>query len=183
MENESNLKMTRIWVLADSRGRNLAGLLNVNDANLLFTVNCYPGASIQALAGRLRSGMDKYDMVVILGGICSVTKICHMPYRAAVVRYETPDAIMEGFMSECKELTEMTIPGLSLPVLLTPIVGMDLIRYAGHYCEELYVMQRVIDSTVPRINTFIKEANDMRGLITPNMSSCTHWCRGSGKGY
>lgn len=180
--------MSKILILADSRGRNLAGLLNVNHNNMQLEVKCCPGASLGTLKSHLEGGTrkavraDKYKLVIIFGGICSVTRLHYMPYKAAVVRYETLEEILQKYTAECKELLKVA-DGFSTPVVLAPIVGMDLIKYAGHSCEELYYMQRTVDEVIPRINTFIKKVNDERGLISPNISSCIHRCRGRGKGF
>lgn len=177
--------MSRVLILADSRGSSLPGLLNENHSNIRFDVKCYPGASIGVLRGRLIDAMknaDGYKMVVIFGGICSVTKIQFIPYRAAVVRCVSPDDIVREFTSECDDLM-LVADNLPLPVVLAPFVGVDLIKYAGHYNKMLYDMQKIVDVTIPRINIFIKGVNDTRGLTTPNISSCIHRCRGKGKGY
>lgn len=181
-------KVRYILILADSRGRDLIDLLNDNNHNLQFEVKCYPGATIRTLRGHLvyltdgRKNPSKYTMVVLFGGICSVTEIQYMPYRAAVVRYDGSDEILKEFTSECHELLEIA-DRLPLPVVFSSIVGIDLIKYAGHYNEKLFDMQRTIDCVIPRINLLIKEVNELRGLITPNISSCVHRCKGKGKGY
>lgn len=72
---------------------------------------------------------------------------------------------------------------LPIPVLLSPIVGVDLVKYAGQYSEQLFEMQKQVDAIIPAVNIYVKKANDEMGLITPNISSCIHKCRGRGKGY
>lgn len=122
-------------------------------------------------------------MIIILGGICSVTKIVYMPYRAAVMRNATVEETLQRFSEECDTLLTTAAAYLPTPVLLSPLVGIDLTRYAGHQNELLFEMQTLMDSCIPRINTYIQKANGDRGLITPNISSCIHRCRGRNKGY
>lgn len=170
--------------MSDSRGRGLADLLNGSDASFSFTVEVYPGASISSLQDKLsRVNRNMYDLIIILGGICSVTKITYMPYRAAVPRFGTAEKVLQRFTEECAALLTEAVTHLPTSVLLSPLVGIDLIRYAGHDNEYLYEMQSLVDIVIPKINTYVKKVNDDRGLASPNISTCIHWCRGRGKGY
>lgn len=184
MAEGKNFKTYRIKILSDSRGRDLPGLLNGN-CRLIFSVECFPGASIAVLKDKLaKIGTDAaLDLVIIFGGICSVTKIVFMPYRAALPRYSTVEEILHNYKKDCEALISYANNYLLAPVILAPVVGVDLQKYAGQSNKLLYDKQTLIDSSIPLINTYIKEVNGARGLITPNTSSCIHRCRGKGRGY
>lgn len=87
---------------------------------------------------------------------------------------------MDKFRSECGGISAANS---NIPVLLTPIVGIDLVQYAGHWNVSLYKMQPTIDEVITTVNTYIRSFNKDRGLPTPNMSSCILGCRGKNKGY
>lgn len=103
-----------------------------------------------------------------------------MPYRAAIPQEGSAEEILKSFKEECDLLNGIQT---SAPILLTPIVGIDLIRYAGQWDDSLYEMQPLVDEVTMMINGYIRKANNSRGLPTPNTSSCVHRCRGKDKGY
>lgn len=175
----------KVLVLADSRGRDLEKLLNEKGNVTKFTVEILPGASITVLVRRLHriiadSKNLKYDLVVILGGICSITRMIHRPYRAAVPQLNSVDELMSKINGELELLHENQV---TTPILLAPTVGIDLVRYAGQWSDDLYNMQPLVDKTVLKLNERMKMINVNNGLPTPNTSSCIHRCRGKGRGY
>lgn len=182
---DSNAGQKTIKILADSRGRGLLPILQeIGGPRYLLEV--YPGASIPVLADKMFCGTansPKYDLIIIFGGICSVTKIVYRPHRVAVPRYNSVDEILNEYRAHCESLLKRAMDSSSTPILLSPIVGMDLVAYGGQFCEQLFGMQVIIDDAVVHINRYIRESNDCRGLITPNIASCIHRCRGQGKGY
>lgn len=170
--------------MADSRGRGLESLLNQESANIKFRVAVLPGAQISRLSEVLIRKLRQEDvpnMVIILGGICSITKITYNPTKAATLRYNNEDELVHCFEKEC-DFTQIGV-NHGLPILLSPIVGMDLQKYAGFMDKDLFQMQPTLDSAVIRINRLIRETNELNGLPTPNTSSCIHRCRGKNKGY
>lgn len=176
----------KVLVLADSRGRDLEEKLNESGVKIEFKVEVSPGASMRALIQRLseiaegNNNGPNYQLIVILGGICSITKIKYLPYRAAVPRENSVEELMLSFNAELELLYKKQ---LTISIILAPIVGIDFIRYAGHWSEELYQMQPLIDIIIPMVNRRMIELNDNNGLPTPNTSSCVHHCRGKGRGY
>lgn len=176
-----------IVLLADSRGRGLEAGLNRSPDSMRFHVETYPGARLKDLinrAGHLskakKDGKPIYNLIIIFGGICSITKIAYMPYRAAVLRHDTVDELLANYKSECED-KEMS--KCSIPLLLVPIVGIDLIQYAGCWNKALYEMQPIVDETVTLVNIHTRRVNEKNGLPTPNTSSCIHRCRGGNRGY
>lgn len=150
-----------------------------------FKVEVYPGAPVEQLISRatqlLKSNSGPvYDVIIFHGGVCSLTKINHMPYRAAVLQLNTAHELLDKFKYECRGIMENSN---QIPIILTPLVGIDLVVYAGHWNESLHNMQPVIDEVVPLVNNYIRSLNTERGLPTPNTSSCVHRCRGNNKGY
>lgn len=112
----------KIKVLADSRGRGLSELLNRGDDGQGFTVECFPGASIMSLKDKLsKINKNKFDLIVIFGGIFSVMKITYMPYRAAIMRDATVEGALQRFRDECSLLLMEAIAQLPTPVLLSPL--------------------------------------------------------------
>lgn len=174
----------KVRVLADSRGRGLSKLLNESSDRFHFSVDCLPGATLSSFKQKLKQkDYTPCDLVIIFGGICNVTRIVYMPYRAAVFRYATTMEAVQHYGVECAALLEEAAANVTSPILLTPIVGIDLIKYAGAYNEQLFGMQSMVDAAIPLINNYIKGSNEDRGLITPITSNCIHRCRGKGKGY
>lgn len=70
-----------------------------------------------------------------------------------------------------------------IPLLLSLIVGIDLIHYAGQYSRDLYEMQPILDEVITLVNIHIRRNNEENGLPTLNTSSCIHRCRGKSRGY
>lgn len=103
-----------------------------------------------------------------------------MPYHAAIPQKSTANEIMKLFEEECDRLEGIQT---TVPILLTPIVGINLIQYAGHWNKMLYELQLLVDEVTMMINGYIKRINSYRGLPTPNTSSCIHRCRGRNKGH
>lgn len=178
-----------IKILADSRGRGLLPILQ-EIGGPQYLLEIYPGASIPVLADKMIDGTidsPNYDLIIIFGGICSVTKIVYRPHRIAVPRYTSANEILNQYKGSCESLLKRAADHSSIPILLSPIVGMDLVAYAGQcsdqLSDQLFDMQVVIDEAVAHINRFIRDSNDRRGLVTPNVASCIHRCRGRGKGY
>lgn len=170
---ESNKALFRVLVLADSRGRDLEKIMNKNNLLVEYRLEVHPGASISALARRMHWILEacnnpNYQLVVILGGICSITKIRYMPYRAAVPVQNS----VENMVAKINTEFDLLYGGkLATPILLAPTVGIDLVQYAGHWSEELYHLQPLIDRSVLAVNKRMREINDSYGLPTPNTSS------------
>lgn len=106
-----------------------------------------------------------------------------MPYRSAVLRFTSVEEILQNFKEECKILLSYAVACLPTQVILASFLGIDLVKYACQYNKLIFEMQSLMDTARPLINTYIKEANDARGLITSNTSSCIHLCRRTGRGY
>lgn len=175
----------RVLLLTDSRGRELEKLLNANQWGLDFRVTMESGATITRIAEKL-SLMNKdsvQEFSLISAGICSITKIVYQPSRMAVLRSNEVDKIVSEFEKECLHLIENARAITHVPVMLSPIVGIDMIAYAGHYNALLYAQQPIVDNTVAQVNRLIREANMQNGLPTPNTSYCIHRNKGKGKGY
>lgn len=173
-----------ILIMADSRGRGLEPLLNQDSTNIKYKVAVLPGAQISRLSEVLTRKLHhetKPDLIIIFGGICSIMKITYNPTKTAILRYNTEDEIVQYFKKECDFSQTRVTHGL--PLLLSPIVGMHLIAYAGSMDSRLYQMQPTLDGAVTRINRFIRETNELNGFPTPNTSSCIHRCRGKNRGY
>lgn len=135
MAGHSDQVKFNIILLSDSRGRGLEARLNRADTNMRFHIEVHPGARLSYLMSRIGQLSVKsvgckpmYDLAVIFGSICSITKITHMPYRAAILQKGTVEELLSQFKSECEYRTR---PRNGIPVLLSPIVGIDLIQYAG----------------------------------------------------
>lgn len=170
--------------MADSRGRGLEALLNKDGSWASYEVAVSSGASIGRLRGLLKRKLRYnmcYNLVIIFGGICSITEITYIPDRAAILKSENESDILQCYKGECdfKQISDT----YQIPILLAPVIGMDLLAYAGFRDTKLYEMQPILDRSVVQINRFINEENEKNGLPTPNTSSCIHRCRGRNKGY
>lgn len=179
------MEMYKVIILADSRGRDLENRLNRYNSDVQFHVEVHPGANMKQLIKRIQTlprtkGKPAYQLVIIHGGLCNITKIEYMPYRAAVLQMDTVGELLDKFKNDCEN---QIVINANIPVLFSPVVGIDLVRYAGHWNESLFKMQPVIDEVITEINTYIRTFNCERGLPTPNTSSCIHRCRGKDKGY
>lgn len=183
MEKNSNL--FNVIIFSDSGGRDLVQRLNRINKDILFKVEVYPGAPMDQLIDRVgqflrMKSRPVYDAIIIHGGVCSLTRITHMPYRAAVLQMDTATELLDKFKYDCRGIMEIST---TAPIILAPLVGIDMVGYAGHWNERLYKMQPVLDEAVPLINNYIRSFNTDRGLPTPNTASCVHHCRGKDKGY
>lgn len=87
-------KVYKVIILADSRGRDLENRPNKISSDIQFHIEVHPGADLKRLVNRVQqlpSVNDRpfFNLAIILGGICSITKIVYMPYRAAVLQKDT----------------------------------------------------------------------------------------------
>lgn len=160
-------------------------MVNGVNTKLNFHVDVHPGARIGSLMDAVQLASTKangstYDLIVVFAGICNITSITYMPYRAAILKNNSVDTILEMFEEECNRMEGVQS---AIPVLFTPIVGIDLIHYAGHWNNTLFEMQPLVDKVTMMINDVIRRINNSKGLPTPNTSSCIHRCRGRDKGY
>lgn len=79
----------RVLIIVDSRVRNLPSYLNKTSLNLLFEVESLPGAALENLFLRamiLLSYEKKFDLIILAGGINSITGIGYQPSRHATLR-------------------------------------------------------------------------------------------------
>lgn len=177
--------ISNVLLVADLRGRDLFPLMDGVNKKLQFQVNVFPGARISQLVDWIKQAVAKvnnptFDLIVVFGGICNITKITYMPYRAAIPQAGSAEELLKSFEEDCDLLDEIRT---AAPILLTPIVGINLVHYAGQWSGKLYESQPLVDEVTMMINRYIKRRNSSRGLPTPNTASCIHRCRGKDRGY
>lgn len=190
--NEVN-RANKVLLLTDSRGRDLEGLINNNDMGLVFQVEVESGANLRKITNKLsrmcnNGSVLSYNAIIVFAGICNVTKIMYIPNRVAVPRHNTDIEVLNEFKSECQHLFNKIGGRIEVPVIISPIVGIDLLVYAEGPLQPgttstLFKQQSVVDSAVVMINNFIREVNSGKGLPSPNTSYCIHRCRGRSRGY
>lgn len=177
-EGKEANRVRNILLLADSRGRGMEVILNDNKLGFIFHVVSEPGANLRTLTNKLLKMCDtgsviQFEAVFIFAGICNATKIMYVPNRVAVPRYSTDSEILGAFKSECQHLFWAIENEVHVPVILSPIVGIDMWAYArgplqAETSDILFKQQPIVDSAVVMINN-LDGMNDEKGLPSPNI--------------
>lgn len=176
----------RILVIGDSRVKYLSNQLNNTTLNLLFEVVCLPGAKIEDLVLKTRTLLSyevKYDLIVFVGGINNITRLSYRPCRHASLRYNSIDKTIEGVMSRLYMGVDKIQDIVQVPLVVTTIPGIDLIKYSPQVWFKLLPLQPLVDSSMIEINRQIRGLNRQRGMSTLNLAYPVHRCAGHGGRY
>ena len=163
-----------IVVVADSRGQDLATMLN-QEMDTPIYVDMLRGAEFQSCVQVIENNMSRYwvDAFYIAMGINNLTyfdtvsRTCTLMYDSPVeLTFHLMDTIYDS-MNYLKSLFP------DLPVIVNSLYGMDLSRYhnRGEYCMW---EQQALDSAIDMINHEIIALNESNGLLTPHISNVVH---------
>ena len=161
----------------DSRGKGLQKRFE-QAAPGVITVVVKSGADIYRLFSTAlkRLSMGHYNVLIISGGICSVTKLDGQ--RKAQLCYETVEELLEAIkktLRMCIRTMKKDFPKVKL--ILTPTVGIDLARYNKEPTPKK--VQRMMNYMVTALNGLLTHSNDPKTPI-PWISSMIHACKGNG---
>lgn len=178
----------RVLCIGDSRLRHIQILLNDNHRDIRYYCFVYQGATLGKLAYELRvilSLVDDsyYDLVVIVGGICDLTRYQKSPTRWISLVYPTIEGIVDNFerlYSLCRETINLFT---HVPILFSTVSGVHMNRYIGSNSTSLYYEQPNLDTAIPLINKIIKESSRIRGLPTIDLAQYIHHSRGKRGSY
>ena len=124
-----------------------------------------------------------------MGGICSITEktqgTVSLPYDTEEEIYQTTKDLYKAVITDLDKYD-------STPVVLCPVVGIDLNMANTHPSEEArkkrkrgkrHPKQDILDNAIIRINEYIQLLNTERGHRTPETASVIHRHHGKGEGY
>lgn len=178
----------RVLCVGDSRLRHIQLLLNGNCRDIQYCCFVFPGATLGKLAYELRiilSFVDNhyYDLVLIVGGICDLTRYQKTPTRWISLAYPSIQGIVDNF-ERLYVLCRNTI-GLftHTPILFSTIPGIHMNRYIGSDSMNLYQEQPKLDTAIPLINIIIKESSKLHGLPVADLAKFIHHSKGKGGTY
>lgn len=179
--HQTNMPARNILIIGDSRVRRLFN--SAPRPSINFTCEYFPGASVKTVSRELRRLLyynRSYSVVFVICGICSVTK---KRYDGRILLREpnieiAVNNVIDDFYSLIVSVREMT----SIPVIICPLVGVDLLRYSS-YDWFSFRDQPLLDETVNKINLQIRGINRLTGFTTPDLSSKIHRCSGHGGKY
>lgn len=146
-------------------------------------VNIFPGPrrkSISRELSRITKRTDRYSAIFVICGICSITRK-RSDGRILLGNYNvesTVNYVIDDFYSLIVNVRVFT----SAPIIICPIVGVDLMRYSSHDWFS-FKDQPILDCIVNKVNLQIRGINRLNGLTTPDLSSKVHHCSGHGGKY
>lgn len=173
--------LIHILCVGDSRLRHLQTYLNDNQRDLRFSCHIFPGATLGFLAYQLRLLLQMsnvtYEYIIVMGGICDLTVLTKKPTKRLTLAYNTISTMVENF--ECVQalFRESAALFTSTLIIYLPFVGVHLVHYSNND-PSLYMLQAIIDQSIPLINIIIKQINGLNGLPTPNIAHSIHHCHG-----
>ena len=175
--------MPRILILTDSRGYALGRQLSDMD---LYSVNIdlhimpYSGARIKEVAtkGLADCGQYSYDRVYFMAGVNNLsTKRRGIVFPKCMDRYKIFRDIMVDLHEARTELDK-----LAPEVVMCEIIGLSYWMY-NNYDDDLSFPegQNEIEAAIMRINEYIHDMNDERGVKGPCIADITHKTRGESR--
>ena len=163
-----------IVVITDSRGRDLAPLLNAGMDTPVY-VEVLPGAKFQDCISVVENNMSNYwvDAFYISMGINNLTYF-DVQSKTCTLMYDTPIELSFHLMdtiSTSLDYLNNLFP--DLPIVVNSLYGMDLACY--HYRGAFdHWEQQVLDTAIDLINGDIIALNQANSLLTPHISNVVH---------
>ena len=161
----------------DSRGGGLQERFDIMAPGVV-RVETKGGADIPTLlkiANRIAvREKGKYNIVIIAGGICSITKLNKA--RKVKLRFNTTSKLIEDVSVKLK--TGLRLLRLDNPhskVIVAPTVGIDIRRYNG--IKPKKKTQRKLNRMVMAVNKLLIDSN-VKGAKVPWISKKVHACKG-----
>lgn len=94
-----------VLLVGDSRVRYLESILGRTLLNLVFRVECLPGAKLERIMMRVLACIayyDQYDLILLAGGINDLTRLKFNPCRHATLRCSNAAQMCNTFMLQLR---------------------------------------------------------------------------------
>lgn len=175
----------KILIMSDSRGRGMEHMLQTKSAEYKWEVRVKGGRGIRELIEAAYKEIipQDYSLIIIMGGICDITRRDKAGRKIAVRSTETDDIITRVF-TEAQRGMEM-LTELNRKILITATYGVDLEVYNKHMYGR-YVNaehkkdQHKIAITVDAYNKRIAAINTQKGFPTIRLGNGIHSVRKNG---
>lgn len=178
----------RILCVGDSRLSHLQLALNDNCRNIKFVCFVFPGATLGRLAYELRKIMfftseGYYKYILVVGGICDLTRYRKLPSRQISLAYTTLESITDNFQRLYSLFRDTVSLFTNIPIVMSTICGIHLSRYVDEEACILQSQQNVLDTAIPLINVVIKEIGSIHKLPVIDLAKFIHHSKGKGGVY
>lgn len=177
----SNHYSYNILLVGDSRVRDLDLKLNMTPLNLHFTVISLSGADLNTITLKTLTQLsypNSYQLILIVAGINSMTKLLYNPSRHAVPRHGSAEVLIENTLAAMRVAIGKIKAITPMPVVLATVPGMDFAVYSPEYYDLLLPLQSSFDEAVTEINLRIRGINRLNNLSTLNLAYPVHRCKG-----
>ena len=163
-----------IVVVSDSRGQDLAPLLNMEMDTPVY-VEVLRGAKFQDCVPVIESTLSEYwvDSFYISMGINNLTHF-DVQSRTCTLMYDLPLELTFHLMDTIRSSVgylQAHFP--DLPIVVCSLYGMDLARYHNRGAYDPWE-QQVLDTAIDMINGEIIALNESNSLLTPHISNVVH---------
>ena len=170
-----------VLLVTDSRGHGLKHYLNIEAPNV-FRVSARSSDTMSDLfkraAYKLKGEHERYTAVIIMGGICNITAKNEVTGEI-YLRSSDPDIVTQTIRKEIKKgLKQIKKVDSSIPVVITPTVGLDLAVCNNHPSDPH--VQDSLNRVVLETNRMLISCNKEDSRI-PWISRTVHHCRGKGR--
>ena len=172
------MTMTKyLLFVSDSRGRGGTDLLQ--DPSLEVTTIIRPGAGLQILTNEAVKflGLRKYDLVIIAGGICDLTKK-EVQCGEKVLSYPLSQEDRSAKIALLSDSITKARSKIGRKLLLTTIVPASLVNYYYHHNpqkttapQDLNEQQIALFQDIDEINACIAANNRAAERRTPNWAN------------
>lgn len=183
--------MEKILLVCDSRGRGLEEALYEVDRSTEWVVEVYKGKGLKDIANQaIRSSYKRnYTTIVLMGGICDITKLDRRG-KEIRVRHTEKEIIVERLLNEIEPAVEM-LRSMTGRVIIASTYGIELRRYnmrlfrtPGRADEVKSREKQVkIEQTIDWLNKEIVRFNMLAGLPTIRVDNKLHHRRKNGTLY
>ena len=172
--------MLKVLILTDSRGHSLGKQLfdiDLDCMNIDLHIMPYSGARIDKVVEKGLKDCRRYvyDRVYLMAGVneLSFKKGC-----VIFPRYSKVDIIVREVMIKYHE-ARVKLDTIAPEVVICELVGLSYWMYNSYCDNHAYPKeQAIINAAVIRINEYVHEMNDERGLLGPCIANITHKIRG-----
>ena len=170
-----------LLILTDSRGHSMGTQLQSIDLasyDIILYIMPYSGGR---LADITRKGLRDYghlvfDRIYLMGGVNNLsTLIGHF----VIPKYHNKDILVRDLMIEFYNARKR-LDQISAEVVVCDLIGLSFRNYNyGLDSHEFPQHQQILNSAVLRINEYIQEINEARGLHSPQLADVVHKKRGT----
>ena len=172
-----------VLILTDSRGHSLGRQLpdiDLTNFNINVHVRPYSGGKVADIARKgLRDyGYHVYDRIYLLGGVNNLTSLVG---NFVEPRFYNCDAMVRELMIELYTARTQLDP-IAREVVVCDLIGLSLRNYNyGLDSHAFPIQQLILNCAVLKINEYVQEMNEERGLHSPQLADVVHKKRGCDK--